>query len=131
MLNIFFIITAFFGVIYCNGLNSRWSNLHEYWFDQTLDHFNFRNTDTTFRQRFYVDKTHFKPNSTILFYTGNEASIDVFINNTGILFELAPKLDAMVVFAEHRFYGQRYVLFVNQSSDFNTKICLLVFHLEF
>lgn len=29
----------------------------------------------------------------------------MFVNNTGFMFELAPQLDAMVIFAEHRYYG--------------------------
>jgi lysosomal Pro-X carboxypeptidase len=32
--------------------------------------------------------------------------IILFVNNTGFLFEMAPQLKAMIVFAEHRYYGQ-------------------------
>ena len=38
----------------------------------------------------------------ILFYTGNESPVDVYINNTGLMWTLAPKLGALMIFAEHR-----------------------------
>jgi lysosomal Pro-X carboxypeptidase len=41
----------------------------------------------------------------ILFYTGNESPIDEYVNNTGLMWSLAPKLGALLVFAEHRFEG--------------------------
>ena len=30
----------------------------------------------------------------------------LFVNNTGFMFEMAKELSAMVIFAEHRYYGQ-------------------------
>lgn len=41
----------------------------------------------------------------ILFYTGNESPIDEYVNNTGLMYALAPKLGALLVFAEHRYEG--------------------------
>jgi pimeloyl-ACP methyl ester carboxylesterase len=37
---------------------------------------------------------------------GNEAPVDVYVNNTGLIWDLAPRLGALVVFAEHRFFGK-------------------------
>ena len=34
----------------------------------------------------------------ILFYTGNESPIDEYVNNTGLMWSLAPKLGALLVF---------------------------------
>jgi lysosomal Pro-X carboxypeptidase len=42
----------------------------------------------------------------IVFYTGNEGSIDLFWNNTGFAFTIASQFNAYVIFAEHRYYGE-------------------------
>jgi len=44
----------------------------------------------------------------ILFYTGNESPVEVYINNTGLMWDLAPKLNALLVFAEHRYEGESF-----------------------
>nr|XP_028581795.1 lysosomal Pro-X carboxypeptidase [Podarcis muralis] len=42
----------------------------------------------------------------MLFYTGNEGDITWFANNTGLMWNIAEELDAILVFAEHRYYGE-------------------------
>jgi len=75
------------------------------WFDQKVDHYNFAN-DTTFKQKYLVNDAHWdKDNGPIFFYTGNEGRIEAFAENTGLMWDLAPKFSAMLVFAEHRYYG--------------------------
>lgn len=76
------------------------------WFTQLTDHFTWANQDT-FQQRYLVNDEHWcGKNCPILFYCGNEGDIEVFTNNTGWMWENAANLHAMLVFAEHRFYGK-------------------------
>ena len=42
----------------------------------------------------------------MLFYTGNEANVELYLNATGIVWESAERFGAALVFAEHRYYGQ-------------------------
>ena len=44
----------------------------------------------------------------ILFYTGNESPVEEYVNNTGLMWSLAPKLGALLVFAEHRYEGESF-----------------------
>lgn len=41
----------------------------------------------------------------IFFYSGNEGIIETFAQNTGFMWDIAPQFEAMVVFCEHRYYG--------------------------
>mmetsp|Transcript_10254 Transcript_10254/g.15056 ORF Transcript_10254/g.15056 Transcript_10254/m.15056 type:complete len:533 (-) Transcript_10254:1255-2853(-) len=79
----------------------------EHIFESVIDHFNFRPTAVpTFPLRYYVNEKNWNSSfSPCFFYTGNEADIFQFINNTGFLFEAAEEFGALVVFAEHRYYG--------------------------
>lgn len=70
-----------------------------------LDHFNYR-SNATFDLRYLVNDSHWKPEGPIFFYTGNEGDIEVFAQNTGLMWEIAPDFNAMLVFAEHRYYGK-------------------------
>lgn len=76
------------------------------WFDQTLDHFNFETQPMTYKQRYLVYDGAWDGKGPIFFYTGNEGDITMFWNNTGFMFDIAPQFNALVVFAEHRYYGQ-------------------------
>uniref|UniRef100_A0AC35GYF3 Uncharacterized protein n=1 Tax=Panagrolaimus sp. PS1159 TaxID=55785 RepID=A0AC35GYF3_9BILA len=84
-----------------NGYN--WT---EEWFEQMpIDHFSF--TDARrFRLRYLINLDSYKPGGPIFFYTGNEGSIEGFAENTGFMWDIAPKFGAAVIFAEHRFYGK-------------------------
>jgi hypothetical protein len=79
----------------------------EFYFDQRIDHFN--NSDArTYQMRYLIQNENYNDISgPILFYAGNEGGIYAFYNNTGFVTDyLAPKFNATVVFAEHRFYGK-------------------------
>ncbi|PNX96523.1 lysosomal pro-X carboxypeptidase-like protein, partial [Trifolium pratense] len=75
-------------------------------FQQQLDHFSFSNLPT-FPQRYLINTQNWVIGSGPIFlYCGNEGDILWFAQNTGFLWEIAPKFGAMVVFPEHRYYGE-------------------------
>lgn len=102
--------------------------VEEHVFHATIDHFNFRPTTVpTFPLHYYVNEEYVGRrrggssddggNSTnddddgggptaVFVYAGNEDDVIRFVNNSGFLFEAAEELGAMVVFAEHRYYGR-------------------------
>uniref|UniRef100_A0A2P2HZL6 Lysosomal Pro-X carboxypeptidase n=2 Tax=Hirondellea gigas TaxID=1518452 RepID=A0A2P2HZL6_9CRUS len=75
-------------------------------FAQQVDHFNYGIQSKMFMQKYLVNTDYWnRTGGPIFFYTGNEGAIELFAQNTGFMFEIAPQFGAMVVFAEHRFYG--------------------------
>ncbi|PIN11337.1 Prolylcarboxypeptidase (angiotensinase C) [Handroanthus impetiginosus] len=78
------------------------------YFDQNLDHFSFSDLPK-FRQRYLINTEHWAgPDQLgpIFFYCGNEGDIEWFAANTGFVWEFAPRFRAMVIFPEHRYYGE-------------------------
>ncbi|KAL1352144.1 uncharacterized protein [Arachis hypogaea] len=79
-------------------------------FTQTLDHFDYTpQSNHKFQQRYLFNDTHWggaNNNAPIFVYTGNEGNIEWFTQNTGFMFETAPRFQALLVFIEHRFYGK-------------------------
>jgi len=81
------------------------------WYHQQVDHFSFGNS-SKFLQRYLVNDTHWeaakdeRDGGPIFFYTGNEGDIEAFAENTGFMWDIAEEFHAMLVFAEHRYYGQ-------------------------
>ncbi|KAL8597037.1 hypothetical protein ACOMHN_055630 [Nucella lapillus] len=73
---------------------------------QKVDHFGFHDGQT-FQQRYLVANQFWNDNNgPIFFYTGNEGDITWFCNNTGFMWDIAPEFKALLIFAEHRYYGQ-------------------------
>ena len=78
----------------------------ELWITQDLDHFSF-GADGTFEQRYLVNAEHASPTDAPIFlYVGNEAPVDLYADNAGLMWENAEEFGALLVFAEHRYYGQ-------------------------
>ncbi|KAJ0973381.1 hypothetical protein J5N97_021340 [Dioscorea zingiberensis] len=79
------------------------------YFTQILDHFNFHpKSYETFQQRYLINNTHWggaKEAAPIFVYTGNEGNINWFAQNTGFMFDIAPRFNALLIFIEHRYYG--------------------------
>ena len=80
----------------------------EKFFDQKIDHYDYRvNNSGTYKQRYLVDSESYKGGSSpIFFYTGNEGDIILFAANTGLMWEFAAEFNALIIFAEHRYYGE-------------------------
>jgi len=88
----------------------------ELYYTQTLDHYNWRlpsasapvGTNGTYQQRYFVCDTHWSRDDTapVFFYTGNEANVELYLNATGLMWQNAEKYGALLVFAEHRYFGK-------------------------
>ncbi|ETL29903.1 hypothetical protein L916_17011, partial [Phytophthora nicotianae] len=76
----------------------------EKFFTQTLDHFDVG--APTYQQRYFVCDNHFQPGGVMFFYVGNEADVELYLNHTGLMWENADEFGAMLVFAEHRYFGK-------------------------
>ncbi|EEC04812.1 prolylcarboxypeptidase, putative [Ixodes scapularis] len=71
-----------------------------------VDHFTFRD-NRTYQMRYAIaDQFWDRKGGPVFFYTGNEDPYETFIKETGVIWEWAPDFKALIVFAEHRFYGK-------------------------
>ncbi|AQK81780.1 putative serine peptidase S28 family protein precursor [Zea mays] len=87
-----------------------------HYFPQLLDHFAFTpNASTVFRHKYLLNDTFWRRPGAgagddgpgpLFVYTGNEGDIEWFATNTGFMFDIAPTFGALLVFIEHRFYGE-------------------------
>lgn len=84
-------------------------NPTELWFDSVIDHFdNSGDVSATYPMRYLIDDTYFDPeNGPIIFYAGNEGDVWTFWDASGFMrTTLAKEFGALVVFGEHRYYGE-------------------------
>jgi len=90
----------------------------ERWVEQPLDHFGWvaaaqppsgpGSAPATFKQRYFVcsRETWEAERGPCFFYTGNEGDVELYLNKTGLMWESAGGFGAILVFAEHRFFGK-------------------------
>ncbi|RLN48792.1 hypothetical protein BBJ28_00008792 [Nothophytophthora sp. Chile5] len=76
----------------------------EKFFTQTLDHFDVG--APTYEERYFVCDKNYREGGVMFFYVGNEADVELYLNHTGLMWENAAEFGAMLVFAEHRYFGK-------------------------
>ncbi|XP_059643915.1 uncharacterized protein LOC132285736 [Cornus florida] len=80
-----------------------------FFYDQTLDHFNYRpESYATFKQKYVINSQHWggaKERAPIFVYFGAEAPLDGDIPAIGFLTDNAPHFKALLIYIEHRYYG--------------------------
>lgn len=88
-------------------------------FTTYVDHFS--NNSTQFDIRYYFNSTFWDNDPVnpgpIFFYTGNEGDVTVFLQNSLFLIELAEEMKAVVVYAEHRYFGLSFPFENNNFAD--------------
>ncbi|CAF2068653.1 unnamed protein product [Brassica napus] len=83
------------------------SHFETRYFPQNLDHFSFQpESYQVFHQKYLINSHFWRKGGPIFVYTGNEGDIEWFASNTGFMLDIAPKFQAILVFIEHRFYGE-------------------------
>jgi lysosomal Pro-X carboxypeptidase len=75
------------------------------WHAQYIDHFSQSQGSKKYQQRYFVYDTAWKKDGPIFFYVGNESPVDLYVNATGLMWENAEEFGALLVFAEHRYWG--------------------------
>ena len=81
------------------------ANYQLQYFNATIDHYS--PNSNTFQLKYYIRSDYWSSSSSgpIFFYCGNEGAIELFVTNTGYIDTLAKTQQALVVFAEHRYFG--------------------------
>uniref|UniRef100_A0A0C9RA88 PRCP_1 protein n=2 Tax=Fopius arisanus TaxID=64838 RepID=A0A0C9RA88_9HYME len=75
-------------------------------FTVPVDHFSF-SLNKTFEIRYLVNDTWQRgKNAPIFLYTGNELYIEDAVGAAAFIYDIAPEFGALIVFAEHRYYGE-------------------------
>ncbi|XP_077498828.1 lysosomal Pro-X carboxypeptidase-like [Amblyomma americanum] len=102
LLTVFF-AAALAGATQTSGLNLTYK-IHT--FDALIDHFTY-NKNTTFQLRYAIaDQYWNRKGGPIFFHTGHQGSVEEHVSSVGIMWNWARDFKAVLVFAEHRYYGQ-------------------------
>ncbi|RLN67937.1 hypothetical protein BBP00_00001343 [Phytophthora kernoviae] len=102
------------------------TNCTELWIEQRIDHFSWLPAEAvdsandnatpsglpaTYQQRYLLNDQFWDPSdkkAPVFFYTGNEGDVTLYTNHTGLIWENAREFKALIVFAEHRYYGKSF-----------------------
>lgn len=77
-----------------------------YWFKQTFNHTEANDDKRTFRQRYLVYDRYWDGHGPIYFCPGGEADVHAGYNHNGFMFQTGEPRKVLLVFPEHRFYGE-------------------------
>eukprot|EP01063_Lacrimia_lanifica_P013700 TRINITY_DN20317_c0_g1_i1.p2 TRINITY_DN20317_c0_g1~~TRINITY_DN20317_c0_g1_i1.p2 ORF type:complete len:485 (+),score=212.62 TRINITY_DN20317_c0_g1_i1:54-1508(+) len=94
----------------------------EHFYTQKVDHFGYRQDAyfQTFQQRYFVcGEAAWAPGQPIFFYLGNEADVSLYIKHTGLMWENKDQFGALLLFAEHRYFGKSLPFGANSSQPAN------------
>ncbi|KAL5763900.1 hypothetical protein ACOSQ2_016494 [Xanthoceras sorbifolium] len=93
-----------------SGIHNNSDDFKTFYYNQTLDHFNYRpESYSTFRQRYVINFKYWggaNTSSPIFAYLGAEAPLDGDIPAIGFLSDNAIRFNALLVYIEHRYYGK-------------------------
>ncbi|XP_010254366.1 PREDICTED: lysosomal Pro-X carboxypeptidase-like isoform X1 [Nelumbo nucifera] len=85
-------------------------DFNTYFYTQKLDHFNYRaESQATFQQKYVINSKFWggaNSSAPIFVYLGANAPLDDQIRRIGFMTDNAPQFNALLVYIEHRFYGQ-------------------------
>ena len=84
--------------------NCTWRNA-----TQKIDHFG--TSKGTYQERYCIYDQFYKksdPNAPMFFYVGNESPVTLYINASGLMWEHGREMNALLVWAEHRFEGTSF-----------------------
>ncbi|CAH1161425.1 unnamed protein product [Phyllotreta striolata] len=79
-----------------------------------VTHFEWLSQMKTFKLRYLVNAKNFERTGPIFVYVGGKGDISVYAQNSGFIFDISKTFNAMIVFIEHRYYGQS-LPFTNES----------------
>ncbi|KAK6929127.1 Peptidase S28, partial [Dillenia turbinata] len=86
------------------------SDYKTFYYDQTLDHFNYEpRSFKTFKHRYVLNFKHWggaQVGAPIFVYMGEEASLDEDVGSIGFLTDNAARFNALLLYIEHRYYGK-------------------------
>ena len=106
-------ILLFLGIV--SSARPSTANCTATYIQQVVDHFSAAIPPTgnvSWAQRVFICSAYYTNTTTgsIFFYTGNEGNVELYVNHTGLMWENAAAMNALLVFAEHRYYGSSWPL---------------------
>ncbi|KAL6967125.1 lysosomal Pro-Xaa carboxypeptidase [Sarracenia purpurea var. burkii] len=96
--------------IYDAVLASDSQDFKKFFYNQTLDHFNYRpESYVTFQQKYVINSDYWgggNSSAPLFVYLGAESALDGDLSVVGFLSDNAARFKALLVYIEHRFYGE-------------------------